>query len=261
MRLKDRVALITGGGSGIGKASAELFAREGAKVVVADMHAKNAESVAKSITSGGGKAVAVAGDVTKTADAAAMVQKAVGSFGALHVLVNSAGISARNAPDGAPHEEVWKMVMDVNMNGTYLVSWHAVPEIAKAGGGSIVNLASIMSLVSYPLGMPVWGGTRAGFNPYNPSKGAVLQFTKNMAVHLAKQNIRVNCICPGFVATPLTRKLTSDPESTKALLEKHPIGRLGTPEEVAYSALFLACDESSFMTGAPLILDGGYTAQ
>ncbi|MBM3948302.1 MAG: SDR family oxidoreductase [SAR202 cluster bacterium] len=260
MRLKDRVALITGGGSGIGRATALLFAREGAKVVVADLAAKNAKAVAKEVRAAGGAATPVAGDVTSPKDAEAMVKAAVSAYGRLQVLVNSAGISARQAPPGAPHEVVWDKVIGVNLKGTYLVSWYAVTEIAKAGGGAIVNLGSIMSLVAYPLGVQVWGGAMTGFNPYNPSKGAVLQLTRNMAVHFAKQNIRVNCICPGFVVSPLTEKLLNDPEANKALTEKHPIGRLGTPEDIANAALFLASDESAFMTGAPLIVDGGYTA-
>ena len=145
--------------------------------------------------------------------------------------------------------------MDVNLKGTYLVSWHAVPEMEAAGAGSIINLASIMALVGYPVGM---GG---GFNPYNASKGGVLQFTRNLAIDMAPRNIRVNCICPGYVETNMTRALTENAESYEALKGRHPMGRLGQPEDIANAALFLASDEAAFVTGAPLIVDGGYTAQ
>ncbi|MCY4579586.1 MAG: SDR family oxidoreductase, partial [Chloroflexi bacterium] len=198
-------------------------------------------------------ATAVAGDVVSSDDAKAMVQAAVDAYGKLDVLVNSAGVSGR--VEGVSHEEVWDKVMDVNLKGTYLVSWHAVPEMDAAGGGSIINLASIMALVGYPVGM---GG---GFNPYNASKGGVLQFTRNLAIDLARKNIRVNCICPGYVETNMTRRLTENPESYEALKGRHPMGRLGQPDDIANAALFLASDEAAFVTGAPLIVDGGYTAQ
>jgi NAD(P)-dependent dehydrogenase (short-subunit alcohol dehydrogenase family) len=185
-----------------------------------------------------------------------MVSATVEKFGKLDVLVNSAGVSARNAmPKGSSPEEVWDKVIDVNLKGTYMVSWHAMPEMAKSGGGSIINLSSIMGLVGYPVGM---GG---GFNPYNPSKGGVLQFTRNLAIDSASKNVRVNCICPGYVETDLTSALTKDAEALSRLETLHPIGRLGQPEEIAYAALYLASDESGFVTGTPLVVDGGYTAQ
>lgn len=189
-------------------------------------------------------------------DAQNMVSATVEKFGKLDVLVNSAGVSARNAmPKGSSPEEVWDKVIDVNLKGTYMVSWHAMPEMAKSGGGSIINLSSIMGLVGYPVGM---GG---GFNPYNPSKGGVLQFTRNLAIDSASKNVRVNCICPGYVETDLTSALTKDAEALSRLETLHPIGRLGQPEEIAYAALYLASDESGFVTGTPLVVDGGYTAQ
>ena len=193
----------------------------------------------------------VTGDIFRSRDAELMVKTAIEAYGRLDVVVNSAGVSSRNAvPEGGSPEEVWDRVMEVNLKGTYLVSWHAVPEI-----GSIVNLASIMGLVGYPAGL---GG---GFNPYVPSKGGVIQFTRNLAIDCASKNIRVNCICPGYVATNLTRSLTDDDELRKQIEGRHPMGRLGRPEEIAHAALFLASDESSYVTGAPLIVDGGYTAQ
>ena len=256
MRLESKVALITGGGSGIGRACAEMFAREGAKVAVSDISLERAQATTQFVTSHGGEAIAISGDVSVGDDAQNMVSATVEKFGKLDVLVNSAGVSARNAmPKGSSPEEVWDKVMDVNLKGTYMVSLHAVPEMAKSGGGSIINLSSIMGLVGYPVGM---GG---GFNPYNPSKGGVLQFTRNLAIDSASKNVRVNCICPGYVETNLTSALTKDAEALSRLETLHPIGRLGQPEEIAYAALYLASDESGFVTGTPLVVDGGYTAQ
>lgn len=256
MRLESKVALITGGGSGIGRACAEMFAREGAKVAVSDISLERAQATTQFVTSHGGEAIAISGDVSVGDDAQNIVSATVEKFGKLDVLVNSAGVSARNAmPKGSSPEEVWDKVIDVNLKGTYMVSWHAMPEMAKSGGGSIINLSSIMGLVGYPVGM---GG---GFNPYNPSKGGVLQFTRNLAIDSASKNVRVNCICPGYVETDLTSALTKDAEALRRLETLHPIGRLGQPEEIAYAALYLASDESGFVTGTPLVVDGGYTAQ
>ena len=257
MRLSGKVALITGSGSGIGRATAVLFAQEGARVVVSDITESAArESVELIAARGGGEATHVTGDVSDGGDAKRMVAAAVEAHGKLDVLVNSAGVTARNAlgPDASP-EEVWDRVMDINLKGTYLVSWHAVPEMVRAGGGSIINLASIMGLVGYPAFM------EQGFNPYPPSKGGIVQLTRNMAVSYAKDNVRVNCICPGFLWSNLTEGLTSDPEMLAALEQRHPMGRLGRPEEIANAALYLASDESSYVTGIPLAVDGGYTAR
>jgi len=256
MRLESKVALITGGGSGIGRACAEMFAREGARVAVSDISLERAQATTQFVTSHGGDAIAISGDVSVGDDAQNMVSATVEKFGKLDVLVNSAGVSARNAmPKGSSPEEVWDKVINVNLKGTYMVSWHAMPDMAKSGGGSIINLSSIMGLVGYPVGM---GG---GFNPYNPSKGGVLQFTRNLAIDSASKNVRVNCICPGYVETDLTSALTKDAEALSRLETLHPIGRLGQPEEIAYAALYLASDESGFVTGTPLVVDGGYTAQ
>ena len=193
MRLEGKVALITGAGSGIGRATANRFAAEGASIVASDIIEVAAVETVAAIRESGGEARAVSGDVADYSDARAMVQAAIDAYGKLNVLVNSAGISTRNAlPEGASHEDIWDKVMDVNLKGTYLVSWHAVPEMEAAGGGSIINLASIMALVGYPVGM---GG---GFNPYNASKGGVLQFTRNLAIDMAPKHIRVNLHLPGL---------------------------------------------------------------
>jgi NAD(P)-dependent dehydrogenase (short-subunit alcohol dehydrogenase family) len=254
MRLKDKVALVTGGGSGIGHATAVLFAAKGAKVFVSDLNEAAALATVAKIKAEEGDATAVTGDVSKNADAEAMVRGAVETYGSLDVVVNCAGVVAGKAlPKGASPEEVWDRVMDVNLKGTYLVTWHAVRTMEQSGGGSIINIASINGLVGYPIGL---GG---GFDAYVPSKGGVVQFTKNLAIDYGKKNIRVNCICPGHIDTNLIREFVQ--ERREWLEQRYPMGRIGRPEEIAYAALFLASDESSFVTGAPLIVDGGYTAQ
>ena len=255
MRLKDKVAIVTGAASGIGEATALLFAEHGASVVASDIDPEGAKKTAAAIVERGGEAVPVPGDVTDSDEALNIVQSAVAAYGGLHILVNSAGITARSLPPTTPPEEVWDRVIEVNVKGTYLMALHSVPEMERAGGGSIVNLGSIMSVVGYP---PSWKG---GFNPYPVSKGGVLQFTRNLAIDMAANNIRVNCLGPGFTETPLTESLTGDPDMRAFLEDRHPMGRLGRPQEVAYAALFMASDESSFMTGSYLPVDGGYTAQ
>lgn len=255
MRLKDKVALITGAGSGIGRETALLFAEEGASVAAADLTAASVQETVDAITASGGRAVALTADVTSGADAEKMVASAVESFGKLDLLVNSAGMTSRHPSlEGASPEEVWERVIEVNLKGTYLVSWYAVPEMERSGSGSIINLASTMGLVGYPIGI---GG---GFNPYPPSKGGVVQFTKTLAVDSASKNIRVNCLCPGFIETNLTSGLTSDPEMLEKLNSLHPMGRLGQPREVANVALYLASDDARHVTGIALTVDGGYTA-
>ena len=184
-----------------------------------------------------------------------MVDGAVDALGRLDIVVNSAGVTARNAlPPGSDPDDVWDRVIEVNLKGTYLVSRCAVVHMRREDGGSIVNLASTMGMVGYPPGL---GGA---LNPYPPSKGGVIQLTRNMAVDLARDGIRVNCLCPGFVETDLTKSLTDDPPTLEMLESRHPLGRLGRPEEVANAALYLASDEASYVTGAALTVDGGYTA-
>lgn len=257
MRLRGKVALITGGGSGIGRACALLFAREGSNVIVADFDPRQAEATVHSIINEGGHAVSVSGDVSVSADASRMVQESERLYGKLDILVNSAGVTRRNALGSeASPEEIWDRIIEVNLKGTYLVSWYSVPVMKRGGAGAIVNLASIIGLVGYPQGI-----LSLGFDAYASSKGGVVQFTRNLAVDCAKDNIRVNCICPGYTETNMTEALTTDPDIGPALLERHPIGRFGRPEDIAYSALYLASDEASYVTGVALPVDGGYTAQ
>ena len=249
-RLSGKVALITGAKSGIGEACVKRFVEEGACVVAADI------SVTGTYPEETSAILKISGDVTKSGDAAEMVNKATQAYGKLDILVNSAGISSRNAfEEDADPEEIWDRVIEVNLKGTYLVSRYAVPEMELNGSGSIINLASINGLVGYPVGI---GG---GFNAYPPSKGGVIQFTKTLANDMASKNVRVNCLCPGYVETNLTESLTSNESIYQQLKNLHPMGRLGRPEEIANAALFLASDEASFITGSSLVIDGGYTSQ
>jgi len=255
-RLQNKVAVITGAGSGIGRETAILFAKNKAKLVITDINADMLDEVVEAIEKEGGEAISIKSDITKEDDIKKIVDVAVDEYGGIDVLINSAGVSARNAmPENAPETDVWNKVLDVNLNGTYLMSRFAVP-VMKQGGGSIVNLSSIMGLVGYPTGL-----NAGAFNPYPPSKGAIVQLTKNMAIELAAHKIRVNCICPGFLKTNLTKAYWTDKERLKFLEDRHPMGRLGDPIEVAYTCLYLSSDESSYVTGIALPVDGGYTAQ
>jgi NAD(P)-dependent dehydrogenase (short-subunit alcohol dehydrogenase family) len=211
-RLEAKAAIITGGGSGIGRASAERFAREGARVLVADADGEAAQAVAATLQAGGAEALALACDVRDREAVEAMVARAVEAFGRLDVLVNSAGISGRHVPEGADFEQAWQLLMDVNVRGTLLASHAAVEAMLADGGGAIVNLASIMSVVVHPPGL----GLSDGFNPYAQTKGAVMQLTRDLAVRFARDGIRANAVCPGFVETPLTVGITGNPNLRSA---------------------------------------------
>jgi NAD(P)-dependent dehydrogenase (short-subunit alcohol dehydrogenase family) len=250
-RLDGKVALITGAGNGMGREASVLFAREGARVIVADFAEDGGAATVEAVHAAGGQAAFVKVDVAQDTQVKAMVDFAMSTFGALHVLYNNAGIFP--ADDGGVTETLestWDRVMDVNLKGVWLGCKHGVPAIVASGGGSIVNVASFVALM----------GAATAQIAYTASKGGVLSMTREIAVEYARQGVRANSLCPGPIDTPLLAELLSDPERRARRLVHIPMGRLGRAEELAKAALFLASDDSSFMTGASLVVDGGITA-
>ena len=253
-RLEDKVALITGAGSGIGRAAAELFAVEGARVAVVDLDGDAAKATVAAVEAAGGTAIAITGNVALAGDMEQAVATTVDAFGRLDVLYNNAGVGSTGSVAEAAEDD-WDRCFDVNVKGTFLASRAAVPHLA-VDGGSIVNQASVAARVAVP-----------AFAAYCAAKGAVVSLTRSMAIDLAPMAIRVNAICPGTVFTPLMEPMLRARGNgdlgagLAATITKYPIGRLGTPEDIARMALFLACDESSFATGGTFTVDGGMTAQ
>ena len=256
-RLEGKVAVVTGAGSGIGMASVRLFLEMGCKVVCADVSDKFLKDLEKEISSHKPNYVILNSDVTKRSDCQKVVNEAINNWGKIDILVNSAGVTPRHAPTDWDFEKKWDFVMEVNLKGSMLMSYESVEQMKKNSGGSIINLSSIIGLVGYSDTL----GFSDGFNPYPHSKGGVIQMTRDMGVNLAKHSIRVNALCPGFAYTNLTKSITDDETVHKKLIELHPMGRLGTAEDIANAALFLASDESSFITGTAIPVDGGYTAR
>ncbi len=254
MRLRNKVAIVTGGAAGIGRAICELFAEEGAKVVVADIDADGGRETVERVEKAGGHAIFVPTDVAQESQVESLVESAVSEYGALNALVNDAAAFVFGRVEDVADAD-WRRVFGVNVLGPSYTVKHALPHMRAAGGGSIVNVASVSSFIAQP-----------AFVPYNTSKGALLQLTRCLAMDLAPDNIRVNCVCPGAIltqATELHRQFTGE-EREKFLndaADSNFMKRFGQPKEIAYGALFLASDESSFMTGQPLIIDGGATAQ
>jgi NAD(P)-dependent dehydrogenase (short-subunit alcohol dehydrogenase family) len=254
-RLAGKVAVITGAGAGIGRATAELFAEEGAAVVIAERDEATGRDAAGAIQEAGGKALFVRTDVSDEPSVARMAAEAVAAFGAVHILVNNAAVFVLRGIEATVEE--WRQTLDVNVMGPSLVAKHVVPAIRRAGGGAIVNLGSISSFIAQP-----------NYVTYNTTKAAIIGMTRCMAMDLAPDNIRVNAVCPGVVWTRIVEEQAIAMGLDRAGADVHPqwagaqlIHRCADPREIAYAILFLASDEASFITGAPLMVDAGYTAR
>ncbi|HEY2336916.1 MAG TPA: glucose 1-dehydrogenase [Burkholderiales bacterium] len=247
MRLKDKVALITGAGSGIGRATALLFSKEGAAVVCVDVNEKAARETASLI----GNSIAVRADVSKAADCEQMVAAAEKKFGKLDVLFNNAGIMHAEDDDAvSTSEKVWDLTLDINAKGVFLGCKYGIPALKRAGGGSIINTASFVAHL----------GAATPQIAYTASKGAVLALSRELAVIHARQNIRVNALCPGPLKTELLMSFLNTEAKKQRRLVHVPMGRFGEAEEIAKAALYLACDDSSYVTGTEFLVDGGITA-
>ena len=251
MRLQNKVALITGGGSGIGRATALLFAQEGAALVLADVNDAGGQESVQMVQTAGGQAVYVHADVSRAADCQAMVAAAEDHFGKLNILFNNAGIMLSQDDDAIHTEEAtWDLTMAVNLKGVYLGCKYGIPALRRAGGGSIINTASFVALL----------GAATPQLAYTASKGGVLAMTRELAVIHARENIRVNALCPGPLRTELLMKFLNTEEKRQRRLVHIPMGRFGEAKEMAYAALYLASDESSYVTGSEFVVDGGITA-
>lgn len=251
MRLANKVALITGGGTGIGRATALRFAQEGAQVVVVDIDDAGGEATVEAVQRQGGRARYVHADVARAADCAAMVEAAERAFGKLNVLFNNAGIMHSQDGDAVNTDEaVWDLTMAVNLKGVYLGCKYGIPALRRAGGGSIINTASFVALV----------GAATPQLAYTASKGGVLALTRELAVVHARENIRVNALCPGPLRTELLMRFLDSEAKRQRRLVHIPMGRFGEADEIAQAALYLASDESSYVTGTEFRVDGGLTA-
>ncbi|MDQ2743580.1 MAG: SDR family oxidoreductase [Chloroflexota bacterium] len=251
MRLQDKVAIVTGAGSGIGREAALLFASEGAQVIVADMNEESGHATVSEIEKQGGEATFIQVDVSKAPSVERMVQTAEAQYGKLDIIFNNAGIFPD--ADGSvvdTDESVWDLVMNVNLKGVFLGCKYAIPAMQRAGGGSIINSASFVALV----------GAATPQIAYTASKGGVLSMTREIAVEFARQNIRANALCPGPVQTPLLESILSDPVKLQRRLVHIPPGRFARAREIANAALFLASDESSYVNGSTFVVDAGITA-
>ncbi len=254
-RVDKKTAIVTGAANGIGKETSVLLARHGAKVAVTDVNDADGRQVVDEIEQSGGTAKFWHLDTSDEDNVQTVFSEIADAFGSIDILVNNAGIAGINKPTHEISREEWETLMNINVTGVFLCTKHAIPHMQKASGGSIINLSSIYGLVG-----------AADLPPYHASKGAVRLMAKNDALTYAKDNIRVNSVHPGFIWTPLVEALANDspegPDAFKAQLDsRHPIGHTGAPDDIAYGILYLASDESKFVTGAELVIDGGYTAQ
>lgn len=247
-RLQNKVAIITGAGMGMGKAEAILFAREGAQVIVADINEDAGKNVAEEISKAGHRAVFMRLDVSSEIEWKTVTEKVVSTYGKIDILVNNAGILLFKSLEDTTEED-WDSIMRVNSKGVFFGCKHVVEGMKEAGGGSIINISSIYGIIGAPSAAA-----------YEASKGSVRELTKAAAADLIKYNIRVNSIHPGLIDTPMTKDIIQDPEMTKQVLSTTMMRRPGRAEEVAYPVLMLASDESSYMTGAEILVDGGYVA-
>jgi NAD(P)-dependent dehydrogenase (short-subunit alcohol dehydrogenase family) len=251
MRLQDKVVVVTGAGGGMGRVAAEVFAREGAKIAVADVSAKSGAETVQAITASGGEAIFVPANMASDADVKALMERTVEHFGALHVLYNNAGIMPNDdASVTGMTDETFSMVMDVNLKGAAFACKQAIPHMIASGGGSIINIASFVALLGCSVPQDV----------YTMSKGGLISLTKSLAVQFAKQGIRANAICPGPIETPLLRQLWTSEDARNLRLARIPLGRFGAAEDIVYLGLYLASDESSWTTGAVIVVDGGITS-
>ncbi|HJQ83070.1 MAG TPA: glucose 1-dehydrogenase [Candidatus Binatia bacterium] len=253
MRLAGKVALITGAGMGQGRAGALLFAEQGARVVVADVNGDAAAETVGLIAKAGGEALAVAGDVSSERDVERIVGKGVERFGALHVLYNNAGVLWKDRDRSVLEttEENWDRVQAINLKGPFFVAKHGIPYLVRAGGGSVINVGSVSALCGFTLAQ----------DSYTAAKGALISLTKSLAIQFARDRVRCNIIHPGIIETPMQAPYLNDPAKRRSFEEGIPLGRIADPREIAYVALFLASDESSYVTGAEIVADGGFTAQ
>lgn len=250
-KLEGKVSIITGAGSGIGKSTAILFAKEGSKVVVVDCVVEGGKKTVDLINKDGGEAIFIEADVSKSADVQRAITSTVDKYGKLDILYNNAGVEGILAPIHESTEENFDRVISINLRGVFLGMKYGIIQMLKQGGGVIISTASVAGLIGFP-----------NITAYCASKGGVVQLTKTAALEYATQNIRINCICPGIIWTPMLERFTGgDEETKKQFTAMEPVGRMGKPEEVAQAVLFLASDDASFVTGVPFPVDGGYIAQ